>query len=98
MPSLNTLPSGSRPASGYFVTSLAIGRESPLETLEIVVQLIGSTRTEAGLEVHCWLDTDQYEKGRKVTDAEMQDVLIKPNTFHGEWNYEIHPHQHRKYR
>jgi hypothetical protein len=73
-------------------------RGVPLETLEIVVQLIGSTRTETGLEVHCWLDTDQYDKGRKVTDTEMQDVIIKPNTFHGEWNYEIHPHQHRKYR
>ena len=63
----------------------------PLETLEIVVQLIGSTRTNAGLEVHCWLDADQYDKGRKVTDAEMQEVIIKPNKFHGEWNYEIHP-------
>jgi hypothetical protein len=63
----------------------------PLETAEIVVKLIGSTRTETGLEVHCWLDEDQYDKGRKVTDAEMQELLIKPNAFHGEWNYEIQP-------
>jgi transposase len=63
----------------------------PLETLEVVVQLIGSTRTVTGLEVHCWLDEDQYEKGRKVTDAEMAELVIKPHKFHGEWNYEIHP-------
>ncbi len=28
----------------------------PLETLEVVVNLIGSTRTREGLEVHAWLD------------------------------------------
>jgi Rhodopirellula transposase DDE domain len=61
-------------------------RGVPLETVEIVVKLIGSTRTETGLEVHCWLDEDQYDKGSKVTDAEMQELLIKPNAFHGEWN------------
>jgi Rhodopirellula transposase DDE domain len=66
-------------------------RGVPLETVEIVVKLIGSTRTKTGLEVHCWLDEDQYDKGRKVTDAEMQELLIKPNAFHGEWNYEIQP-------
>ncbi len=66
-------------------------RGVPLETLEIVVKLIGATRTNTGLEVHCWLDEDQYDKGRKVTDAEMQELYIKRNSFHGEWNYEIHP-------
>ena len=63
----------------------------PLETLEIVVNLIGATRTNTGLEVHCWLDEDHYEKGRKVTDAEMNQLFIKRNAFHGEWNYEFHP-------
>ena len=63
----------------------------PLETLEIVVKLIGATRTNTGLEVHCWLDEDHYDKGRKVTDAEMNQLFIKRNVFHGEWNYEFHP-------
>jgi transposase len=66
-------------------------RGVPLETMEVVVQLIGATRTREGLEVHAWLDDCVYEKGRKVSDAEMQALHIKPNTFHGEWNYEIHP-------
>jgi transposase len=66
-------------------------RGVPLETVEIVVNLIGATRTNTGLEVHCWLDEDHYDKGRKVTDAEMQELFIKYNSFHGEWNYEIHP-------
>lgn len=64
---------------------------TPLETLEIVVNLIGSTRTKEGLEVHAWLDAQKYEKGRKVSDEDFQEIHIKRNKFHGEWNYEIHP-------
>ncbi len=56
----------------------------PLETVEIVVNLIGATRTSTGLEVHCWLDEDQYDKGRKVTNAEMNELFIKRDAFHGE--------------
>lgn len=66
-------------------------RGIPLETLEIVVKLIGGTRTREGLEVHAWLDEKQYHKGRKVSARELQEVYIKPSTFHGEWNYEIYP-------
>ena len=63
----------------------------PLETLEIVLESIGNTKTTTGLEIHVWLDEALYEKGRKVTDAELEECLIKPHRFHGEWNYEIHP-------
>lgn len=68
-------------------------RGIPLETLEIVVNLIGATTTEQGLEVHAWLDGKKYEKGRKVSDADLAEVYIKRNQFHGDWNYEIHPRQ-----
>jgi Rhodopirellula transposase DDE domain len=63
----------------------------PLETLQIVINLIGSTRTQQGLEVHAWIDDNTYEKGRKITAAEMSELYIKRNAFHGDWNYEIHP-------
>lgn len=65
----------------------------PLETHEIVVQLIGATHTETGLEVHAWLDQTQYEKARKITDQQLKEVFIKRDTFHGEWNYQIIPEQ-----
>jgi transposase len=68
----------------------------PLETLEVVVQWIGSTRTREGLEVHAWVDEKQYRKGRKVTNAEFAELHIKPHSFHGEWNYEIHPRHEAK--
>jgi transposase len=67
-------------------------RGVPLETHQVVVNLVGSTKTNEGLEVHCWLDEGQYKTGRKVTDEEMQTIRLKRNSFHGDWNYEIQPH------
>ena len=29
--------------------------------------------------------------GRKITDQEFAHVNLKPDKFHGEWNYTIHP-------
>ena len=61
----------------------------PLETLEIVVNLIGATTTKSGLEVHAWLDEAEYEKGKKLTDSQLAEVRIRRDPFHGEWNYKI---------
>jgi hypothetical protein len=55
------------------------------------LRIIGSTETREGLEVHAWMDGKKHEKGRKVTNDEIHEVHIKRSTFHGEWNYEIHP-------
>jgi hypothetical protein len=63
----------------------------PLETYEVVVESINNTTTTTGLEVHAWLDERTYNKGRKVSDSELAECVIKQNKFHGEWNYEIHP-------
>lgn len=66
-------------------------RGVPLESHQVVVNLVSSTRTSQGLEVHCRLDQNAYPKGRKISDAEMAKLNIKRNTFHGDWNYEIQP-------
>lgn len=63
----------------------------PLESHEVVVTLIGSTRTETGLEVHAWLDRKQYEKSKQVSQQDLAEVRIRRKSFHGEWNYEILP-------
>ncbi len=36
-------------------------RGVPLETHQVVVNLVSSTRTNQGLEVHCWLDGNLYK-------------------------------------
>ena len=66
-------------------------RGVPLESYQVVVNLVGSTRTGEGLEVHCRLDEQEYKKGRKISDDEMSQLNIKRNAFHGDWNYEIRP-------
>ena len=63
----------------------------PLETMEIVVSLIGSTQTKEGLEVHAWLDEAHYQKAKTITDTQLSEVYIRRDTFHGEWNYQILP-------
>lgn len=71
-------------------------RGVPLETHEIVVNLVSSTRTTKGLDVHCWLDENEYKLGRKVSKSEMAYVNIRRNSFQGDWNYEILPHKAQK--
>ena len=66
-------------------------RGRPLETRMAVVELIGATTTKGGLKVDCALDTRTYEKGIKVSDAEMETLNIKGDDFHPEWNYTISP-------
>jgi len=66
-------------------------RGKPLRTFEAVVELIGHTRTAAGLRVKARLDTATYATGRVVTRAEMKDLALHPYDFHGEWNYELRP-------
>lgn len=66
-------------------------RGKPLRTYQTIVNLIAATTTETGLDVHCELDTAEYEKGRKVSDDEMATINIRPHKFHPEWNYTISP-------
>jgi len=66
-------------------------RGKPLESYEIIVKLIGSTKTAKGLEVDCELDTVEYKTGIVVTDKEMEEINIIKKEFHGEWNYTISP-------
>src|SRR5690606_10948773 len=66
-------------------------RGVPLESHQVVVNLIGSTQTKEGLDVHCRLDEKDYPKGRKISDAQMENIKLKRNTFHGDWNYTITP-------
>jgi Rhodopirellula transposase DDE domain len=66
-------------------------RGKPLESLEVIVNLIANTTTEKGLKVKALADKRQYEKGLKVTDEEIKSIKIKPDKFRGDWNYNIHP-------
>jgi len=69
-------------------------RGRPLESHEVVVNLIAGTTTRAGLTVHAELDEGTYPKGIKVPDKEMRQLEtnhITRHTFQEQWNYTINP-------
>ncbi len=66
-------------------------RGKPLASYQVIIDLIAATTTTKGLTVQSVLDENQYEKGRVVTDAELAAVHLRPDAFHGDWNYTILP-------
>src|SRR3977135_3461295 len=66
-------------------------RGRPLVDRMAVVELIAATTTKAGLKVESALDSATYEKGIKVSNAEMKTLDIQGDAFHPEWNYTIRP-------
>src|SRR5947209_5566109 len=66
-------------------------RATPLVSYRVMIDLISATTTKTGLSVRCELDPAAYPKGIAVSDAEMEDLNIGRDSFHGEWNYTIRP-------
>lgn len=71
-------------------------RGRPLVSHEVIVNLIGATTTTKGLKVQAQVDKGKYPTGIKVSDEELSQVKIKPDEFHGEWNYSICPNSCQK--
>ena len=68
-------------------------RGKPLVSHAVIVQLIGATTTETGLQVCCEIDPNLYPKGVQVSEQEMQAINLTRAEFHGEWNYTIAPNE-----
>jgi hypothetical protein len=68
-------------------------RGQPLVTHATIVKLIANTRTSTGLKVRCILDKRCYPKEVKITDEQMATIRLKPDSFHGDWNYSIRPRE-----
>jgi len=66
-------------------------RGRPLVSYQVIVQLIGSTKTRKGLDVECEIDKKVYKTGIKIHDEQMEGINIERSSFHGEWNYTIWP-------
>ena len=76
-----------------FITKNWRGR--PLVSVAAIVSLIGAVWTHTGLRVRAEADPGKYPAGRKVTDEEMAHIQLRPDDFHGEWNYTILPRSKR---
>jgi hypothetical protein len=66
-------------------------RGRPLVSHDVVVNLIGSTKTKSGLRVKARLDRRKYPKGVEVSEEEMNAINLTRHKFHGDWNYTIKP-------
>lgn len=68
-------------------------RGQPLVSLAVIVSLIGTTTSTAGLRVRSELDKGRYPDGVKVSDEQMAQLLLDSHEFHGDWNYTLRPHR-----
>jgi hypothetical protein len=66
-------------------------RGRPLVSRQAVVELIGHTKTQSGLQIQAGVDTKAYPTGIKVSDEELAAVNLRKARFHGDWNYTIMP-------
>ena len=71
-------------------------RGRPLISHEVVIHLIAATTTQKGLTIQAELDKGRYPTGVKVSDDELAMVNLKPDEFHGDWNYRIWPTPKKK--
>jgi hypothetical protein len=61
-------------------------RGRPLRSLEIIVNLIGDTKTRSGSRIRVALERSPYRTGIKVSDEAYAKIRIERAEFHGEWN------------
>ncbi len=66
-------------------------RGRPLVSHDVIVNLIGATKTTSGLRVKARLDKRRYPLGVEVTDDELKAVKMLRHQFHDDWNYSIQP-------
>jgi len=63
----------------------------PLRSYPTVLQYIRTTRTASGLTVRARLVTTPYEKGEKISDAQMRSIPLLRDEHLGIWHYTIRP-------
>lgn len=71
-------------------------RGRPLRTYETIVNLIANTTNRGGLVVRARLDKRKYALGKKIPKKEFNAINIKPDDWHGDWNYVIKPRKEKR--
>lgn len=64
-------------------------RGRPLVSHEVVVNLIGATKTKTGLKVRALRDDSSYPTKVEISNQLMASISIVREDFHGNWNYSI---------
>jgi hypothetical protein len=64
----------------------------PLRSLQTMLNYIRGTASSTGLTVQAAVLEGTFEKGQKVSDAQMQHLNIEHHIVCSQWNYTIRPH------
>lgn len=67
----------------------------PLDSYQIIVELIGSTTTQTGLHVRSQLIRKYYPTQCKVSDSQFKTIRLDSHAVLPSWNYTIFPTQNR---
>ena len=67
------------------------GKGQPLTSLDVIINLIGSTTSSTGLKVYAMKDDSKYMTKRKISDEQMNMLKIISNKILAKWNYTIKP-------
>jgi len=65
----------------------------PLESYETILNYIRTTTTKTGLKVEAYLLEADYEKGMKISDEQIEKLIISPHRVQPKRNYTLHPEQ-----
>ena len=63
----------------------------PLKTLDILLECIRDTHTQAGLRVCAIVNAKSYAKGIKISNAQMRTIRLQRHEVCPDWNYTIDP-------
>jgi hypothetical protein len=63
----------------------------PLDSYETILHHIETTTTSTGLRVKAHLMEKPYEKGVKISDAQMRELAIAKDPLLPKWNYTLRP-------
>lgn len=63
----------------------------PLRTWETLLACINGTTTATGLRVKAFRLEGEYQKGQRVSDDEMAQLNLEPDSVCPSWNYTIRP-------
>jgi len=64
---------------------------TPLESYQTVLNYIRTTKTETGLQVKAHLVRKNYDKGEKISDSKMAELMLIPHKTLPGWNYTLAP-------
>jgi hypothetical protein len=67
----------------------------PLTDYPTIVRLIGETKTQTGLRVHCGLSTKDYPTKIKISQEQMNELELLAHPILPHWNYTLLPRINR---